>query len=58
MKGAKLMFNIASTQLIVVTYTDLPYSYLEHLWKGIVKVDYSLVDSTSEGFEYGNYTIF
>jgi hypothetical protein len=42
---------------MVVACTDLPYSYLEHLWKGIVKVDYSLVDSTSEGFEYGNYTV-
>ncbi|MGH9985389.1 MAG: SHOCT domain-containing protein [Nitrososphaeraceae archaeon] len=38
-------------------YTDLPYSYLEHLWKGIVKVEYSLVNTTSEGLEYGDYTI-
>lgn len=42
---------------MVVPYTDLPYSYFEHLWKGIVKVDYSLVNKTSEGPEYGDYTI-
>lgn len=42
---------------MVVPYSDLPYSYFEHIWKGIVKVDYSLVNKTSEGSEYGDYTI-
>lgn len=38
-------------------YNDLPCSHLEHLWKGIVKVDYSLVSKASEGLENGDYTI-
>ena len=52
-----LRFNIASSLIMVVPYTDLPYSYFEHLWKGIVKVDNSLVNKTSEGHEYGDYMI-
>jgi hypothetical protein len=42
---------------MIVPYTDLPYSYFEHLWKGIVKVDYSLINKTSERPGYGDYTI-
>lgn len=38
-------------------FTDLPYSHLEHIWTGIVKVDYSLVNKISDGFECGDYTI-
>jgi hypothetical protein len=52
-----LRFNIASSLLMVVPYTELPYSHLEQIWKGIVKVDYSLINKTSEGHEYGDYTI-
>jgi hypothetical protein len=42
---------------MVVPYSDLPYSYFEHLWKGIVKVDYSLINKTAERPGYGDYTI-
>lgn len=39
-------------------YTDLPYSRLEQLWKGIVKIDYSLINKVTDGDVYHNYTIF
>jgi hypothetical protein len=40
-----------------VPFNDLPYTHLEQLWKGIVKVDYGLASKLSDGLEYGHYTI-
>jgi hypothetical protein len=42
---------------MLVFSSDLSYSDLENLWKGIVKVDHSLVSSTHPSHEYGDYTV-
>lgn len=42
---------------MIVLSSDHSYSDLERLWKGIVKVDHSLVSSTYQSLEYGDYTV-
>jgi len=42
---------------MVVFSLDHSYSDLENLWKGIVKVDNSLISSTYHSHEYGGYTV-
>jgi hypothetical protein len=54
---SRLKFNIVAPKLMLVLYSDHSYSYLEHLWKGIVKVDHSLISSAPHGHEYGDYTV-
>ena len=42
---------------MVVFSLDYSFSDLENLWKGIVKVDHSLVSSTHRDQDYGDYAV-